>query len=59
MVPDLQHGSKVLAMASKIRRQFSSIPWLGTAARILRWSLRILPVLILMDLGYLLGIWPD
>ena len=25
----------------------------------LRWTWRLLPVLILMDLGYLIGIWPD
>ena len=25
----------------------------------LRWSLRLLPVLVVMDLGYLVGIWPD
>lgn len=27
--------------------------------RVLRWSLRLLPVLIVMDFGYLIGIWPD
>ena len=27
--------------------------------RTLRWSWRILPILIMMDLGYLIGIWPD
>ena len=27
--------------------------------RILRWSLRLLAVLVVMDLGYLFGIWPD
>lgn len=27
--------------------------------RILRWSLRILLLILLMDTGYLIGIWPD
>ena len=25
----------------------------------MRWGLRLLPILIVMDIGYLIGIWPD
>lgn len=53
------HGHSVLAMASRLFRKISSIPWLGGAGRLLRWSLRILPILILVDLGYMIAVWPD
>lgn len=46
-------------MASRTLRKLARISWLSVVGRILRWSLRLLPVLIVMDLGYLVGIWPD
>ena len=30
-----------------------------TSVRIMRWSLRILVIVFIMDTGYLVGIWPD
>jgi monofunctional biosynthetic peptidoglycan transglycosylase len=32
---------------------------LPVVTRTLRWTWRLLPVLVMMDLGYLIGIWPD
>lgn len=46
-------------MAPRVFRRTASLfrgPWLTAS---LRWSLRILPVLVMMDIGYLIGIWPD
>lgn len=40
-------------------RQIFSIFRVPVVTRGLRWSWRILPVLIMMDVGYLIGIWPD
>lgn len=41
-----------------LMRRFAAIPWGKIFARTMRWGLRILPVLVMMDLGYLIGIWP-
>ncbi len=46
-------------MASRLLRQISSFFRLPAVVRTLRWSWRILPILIMMDIGYLVGIWPD
>lgn len=47
------------AMISRLIRKITAVSWLSTSYRILRWGLRLLPILILMDIGYLIGIWPD
>jgi monofunctional biosynthetic peptidoglycan transglycosylase len=39
-------------------RRLAAIPWARVFTRIVRWGLRILPVLVMMDLGYMIGIWP-
>ena len=46
-------------MASRFLRQISSIFRVPIVTRTLRWGLRLLPILIMMDVGYLIGIWPD
>ncbi len=40
-------------------RRFAAIPWAKFFTRTMRWSLRILPVLVMMDFGYMIGIWPN
>ena len=40
-------------------RRFAAIPWAKVFTRTMRWSLRILPVLVMMDFGYMIGIWPN
>lgn len=46
-------------MAPRLLRNIGSFFRVPVVARVLRWSWRILPVLVMMDLGYLIGIWPD
>jgi len=46
-------------MAARFLRQIGSIFHVPIVTRTLRWGLRLLPILIMMDLGYLIGIWPD
>lgn len=46
-------------MISRLFRKIAAVSWLAVAYRTLRWSLRLLPIFILMDIGYLIGIWPD
>ena len=46
-------------MASKISSNIRSMFRMPVVTCALRWSWRLLPVLIMMDLGYLIGIWPD
>ncbi len=46
-------------MAPRLLRKIGSIFRMPTIMRKLRWSWRVLVVLIMMDLGYLIGIWPD
>ena len=46
-------------MVSRLLRQISSFFRLPAVVRTLRGSWRILPILIMMDIGYLVGIWPD
>jgi monofunctional biosynthetic peptidoglycan transglycosylase len=46
-------------MAQKLLKKLRSIVSLPRVLRVLRRSWRILPVLIVMDIGYLIGIWPD
>ncbi len=46
-------------MAPRFLRSIGSFFRVPVVTRTLRWSWRIVPVLIMMDLGYLIGIWPD
>ena len=46
-------------MTSRLFRKIAAVSWLAAAYRMLRWGLKLLPILILMDVGYLIGIWPD
>ena len=46
-------------MASKFLRKIGSLFRVPMITSILRWSWRLLPVLVMMDIGYLIGIWPD
>jgi monofunctional biosynthetic peptidoglycan transglycosylase len=46
-------------MASRPLRIIGSFFRLPAIMRVLRWSWRVLPVLIMMDVGYMIGIWPD
>ena len=46
-------------MAPRFLRNISSFFRVPLVMRTLRWILRIVPVLIMMDIGYLIGIWPD
>jgi monofunctional biosynthetic peptidoglycan transglycosylase len=46
-------------MAPYILRKIASIFRVPVVTRVLRWSWRLLPILIMMDLVYLIGIWPD
>ncbi len=46
-------------MAPRILRKFASLFRVPIVTRTLLWSWRIVPVLIMMDVGYLIGIWPD
>ncbi len=40
-------------------RKLASLLHLPFVKRMLRWTWRIVPVLIMMDVGYLIGVWPD
>jgi len=42
-----------------LTQQFIDFVRSRNTIRILRWSFRILVLVIIMDLGYLVGIWPD
>ncbi|MFQ6005865.1 MAG: monofunctional biosynthetic peptidoglycan transglycosylase [Woeseia sp.] len=46
-------------MAARFLRQIGAIFRVPVVTRTLRWSWRLLPVLVMMDFGYLVGIWPD
>jgi len=46
-------------MAPGFLRKFASRFRVPIVTRTLRWTWRIVPVLIMMDVGYLIGIWPD
>ena len=46
-------------MFSGFFRQTRSFIRVPIVTRTLYWSWRVLPVLIMMDVGYLIGIWPD
>jgi monofunctional biosynthetic peptidoglycan transglycosylase len=46
-------------MASRFLRKLGSIFRVPIVTRVLRWSWRLLPILVMMDVGYLIGIWPD
>lgn len=46
-------------MISRLIRKIAPTSWLTVLYRTLRWGLRLLPLLILMDIGYLIGIWPN
>lgn len=46
-------------MTFRLLKKIKAVSWLAASYRMLRWGLRLLPILILMDVGYLIGIWPD
>ncbi len=46
-------------MAFRFLRKSRSWLRVPRLSSIVRWSWRLLPVLFLMDVGYLIGIWPD
>jgi monofunctional biosynthetic peptidoglycan transglycosylase len=46
-------------MASRLLRKIGSLFRVPVVTRTLRWSWRLLPVLIMMDIGYMIGIWPE
>ena len=46
-------------MAFRFWRKIGSLIRVPVVTRVLRWSWRLLPILIMMDIGYLIGIWPD
>ncbi len=48
-----------LPMAGRFFKIFGSIFRVPVVTRMLRWTWRLLPVLIMMDFGYLIGIWPN
>jgi len=46
-------------MTAMFLRKFASLFHVPLVTRTLRWAWRIAPVLIMMDIGYLIGVWPD
>ena len=46
-------------MAPRFLRKIGSLFRVPVVTRTLRWSWRLLPILLMMDLGYLIGIWPE
>jgi len=40
-------------------RKISSFLRIPVVTRAVRWARRLLPILIMMDVGYMIGIWPD
>ncbi|MDX1403110.1 MAG: monofunctional biosynthetic peptidoglycan transglycosylase [Woeseiaceae bacterium] len=46
-------------MAFRFLRKLGSWIRIPVVTTTLRWSVRLLPVLVMMDIGYLIGIWPD
>ena len=46
-------------MASRFFSKIGSVFHVPVVTRLLRWAWRILPILIMMDVGYMIGIWPD
>ena len=50
---------RLWAMASRFFSKIGSVFHVPVVTRLLRWAWRILPILIMMDVGYMIGIWPD
>lgn len=46
-------------MAARLSRKIRSVFTLSMLKRSLRWSGRIFLLLVIIDVGYLIGIWPD
>ena len=46
-------------MASRVLRQIASFFRIPAVLRTFRWGWRLVLVLLVMDLGYMIGIWPD
>jgi len=46
-------------MAFRIFRRIGTLFRVPIVTSTLRWCWRLLPVLVMMDIGYLIGIWPD
>ncbi len=46
-------------MASRLLTKISRLFRIPVVTHVLRWTWRIVPILIMMDVGYMIGIWPD
>ena len=46
-------------MASRLFSKIGSVFRIPVVTRLLRWVWRLLPIVIMMDVGYMIGIWPD
>lgn len=46
-------------MAERLTRRFGMKARIPSLLRILRFVLRLVPIVIIMDIGYLVGIWPN
>lgn len=46
-------------MAPRLLRKIGALLHVPVVTRTLRWSWRLLPALLMMDIGYLIGIWPE
>ena len=46
-------------MTAMFRRKLASLFRVPIVTQTLRWTWRVAPVLIMMDIGYLIGVWPD
>ncbi len=46
-------------MASRLLTKISRLFRIPVVTGVLRWAWRLLPIVIMMDVGYMIGIWPD
>ena len=46
-------------MTAMLLRKLASLFRVPIVTHTLRWTWRIAPILIMMDVGYLIGVWPD
>ena len=46
-------------MASRLLTKISRLFRIPVVTGVLRWVWRLLPIVIMMDVGYMIGIWPD
>ena len=47
------------AMVSRLFSKIGSVFHIPVITRLLRWVWWLLPIVIMMDVGYMIGIWPD